>query len=239
MKFKKLLKFYEISEIFDLRSKFEYSTISDSEIQYVYNMFENNNIMEGVFYSFSTENVKNIINRKFNNIHVEIESLNSIYLFDNILENLTDLKRYIRLFGWYIATIQESSELNYSRYDDNIKYSRIYSISIEPNYDTKIDNIPNILYHVTLETNLNSILKRGLIPKNKSKIAYHPDRIYLTNYLNSANYFKKYLEQTSNKSAIILKIDTQGIEKLYSDVNWKENGFYVVNNINKEFIKVL
>ena len=222
-----------------MRSKFEYSTISDSEIQYVYNMFENNNIMEGVFYSFSTENVKNIINRKFNNIHVEIESLNSIYLFDNILENLTDLKRYIRLFGCYIATIQESSELNYSRYDDNIKYSRIYSISIEPNYDTKIDNIPNILYHVTLETNLNSILKRGLIPKTKSKIAYHPDRIYLTNDLNSANYFKKYLEQTSNKSAIILKIDTQGIEKLYSDVNWKENGFYVVNNINKEFIKVL
>ena len=51
--------------------------------------------------------------------------------------------------------------------------------------------------------------------------------------------FKKYLEQTSNKSAIILKINTQGIEKLYSDVNWKENGFYVVNNINKEFIKVL
>ena len=239
MKFKKLLKFSEISEIFDLRSKFEYSTISDSEIQYVYNMFENNNIMEGVFYSFSTENVKNIINRKFNNIHVEIESLNSIYLFDNILENLTDLKRYIRLFGWYIATIQESSELNYSRYDDNIKYSRIYSISIEPNYDTKIDNIPNILYHVTLETNLNSILKRGLIPKTKSKIAYHPDRIYLTNDLNSVNYFKKYLEQTSNKSPIILKIDTQGIEKLYSDVNWKENGFYVVNNINKEFIKVL
>jgi hypothetical protein len=116
------------------------------------------------------------------------------------------------------------------------------NIFIEPKYDHQVE-IPNTLYHASPLKFKDKILKTGLTPKSGSKLSYHPDRIYLSSNMESCVKFGEYLlNSTENKyyknGYCIYIIKGKGIDKLYSDVNMRDGGFYTLNNIKKEYISL-
>ena len=64
---------------------------------------------------------------------------------------------------------------NYEDFEDD---EEIFTLIFEPKLGKEFPDIPNIVYHITDESKLKNIKIKGLLPKNISKIAYHPKRIY-------------------------------------------------------------
>jgi hypothetical protein len=114
-----------------------------------------------------------------------------------------------------------------------------YSLIFEPKYDIEIMDTdkPNILWYITDEKYITKIKKNGLVPKTKSKITYHPERIY---FLKDIKFVSELLQHMKFdvENPIILKIDVSKIKsklRMYEDVNYP-NGLYVTDNISPEYI---
>lgn len=121
-----------------------------------------------------------------------------------------------------------------------ISFEAKYDIFVDP----KKDKIPDILYHVTPKENVDKILKIGLTPKSRSKKAFHPERVYLMRKIDDAEKLAKALANSSgnsNKIWTLLEIDISYLKneyfKLYKDPNFKERGYYTVNNIPPQAIE--
>lgn len=106
--------------------------------------------------------------------------------------------------------------------------------------------VPRHLYHVTHPQFLNSILKKGLIPKSKKLIEPHPDRVYFTGSFKGAKEFaeEKYAitEIEDYNEYVILKINTSGLDlKLYVDPLKIPgiNMLYTLDNIPPSAIEVV
>jgi hypothetical protein len=101
--------------------------------------------------------------------------------------------------------------------------------------DISIENIPNILYHVYRITDKNKILRYGLCPKSKSKISYHPERIYLSFTKNDAEIFLNIIQSQEKDiySILIINVDEElkSYLKIKIDPNF-ENGYYTNQNIS-------
>jgi len=121
-------------------------------------------------------------------------------------------------------------------------------ISFEAKYDTSIDmvqgKIPSFLYHVTPKANADKILKVGLLPKSRSKKAFHPERVYLMKNINDAEKLAKNLSSAAGSEVrewVLLEIDVDYLLhrhfRLYKDPNFKEKGYYTMNNIPPQAIE--
>ena len=198
---------------------------------------------EGLIYSQPIETVTRILKNKFSELEIKTYDDSDISI-----EGLNDrLKKYIPLInnlGYFISSAfkgDDSIEISKLKKEEleNITCSNIF---IEPKYDYQVD-VPNILYHASPLKYKEKILKNGLTPKSGSKLSYHPDRIYLSNSLQSCVKFGEYLLNTSENEYYrngycIYIIKGEGIDKLYSDINMRQAGFYTLNNIKKEFISL-
>lgn len=98
-------------------------------------------------------------------------------------------------------------------------------------------------FHATPTTKVDKILRIGLTPRSHSKLAQHPDRIYVTTSIGELNdmlipHFKKL---TNEKDWTILDINPQAFEqpgvRLFSDPAFP-GGFYTLSNISPLFISV-
>jgi hypothetical protein len=116
----------------------------------------------------------------------------------------------------------------------------ISSVRFEPKFDLRTFDIDDYLYHVTEKVNLPKILKIGLTPKTKSKIGYHPERIYLAKNLDAANEIMGlFLGGDFIKEPVMLRIKTKDLKNVFLMDTQFEGGVYTHENIPPSSIEVL
>lgn len=191
-------------------------------------------ITEGLIKTHPLEKSVNIIKKRFPNLNIEIEKDGEIY----IEGDLSLLKQYIPLFnnlGYFISTYTINGNDWLKEYNDDTKPSALY---LEPIYDIEIDKIPDVLYHTSPLKFKDKILKIGFIPKTGNKLSKHPDRIYLTDNLETAFYFGENIKK-ENYGYCIWKIKGECISNLYSDINLRKFGYYTINNIPPKYFELI
>ena len=198
-------------------------------------------LAEGLITTHPVNKSVNIIKKRFPNLIIEIEEDEEIYIEGDFGE----LSNYIPLFnnlGYFISTYTIDGQNWIKKFDEDTKPSALY---LEAKYDIRIDieNIPNKLYHTSPPKFKNKILKNGLVLKSSNKISTHPDRIYLTDSLSTAEAFGINLRKEDSghfkDGFVIYLIDTESIRNLYSDVNLRNSGYYTTDNINKKYINII
>jgi hypothetical protein len=189
------------------------------------------------------------INKNDNTIELTINEFYSLQNINTIFDYINSL--FIDRNGWFPSKyklINLSGSKNTLQYDEeylinNKNHLKTVNIIYEPKYDIEV-NIPEKLYHLSIQNHNLKIIKNGLIPKSKNKISKHLDRIYVCrdyedcykliprmkiNYINS---------KIPNTKWIIYDIDTHNLNiKLYKDPNYS-NGYYIIDNIPPDNIKI-
>lgn len=157
--------------------------------------------------------------------------------------NIENINKYMKSFGWNVSTIngikEENCNLPKEMFKDNIV------IQYEARFDEEVENIPDILYHLTPDIRYEKIERLGLVPKSKSKITTHPERIYFFTDLKMSKWLKDELyenEPIESKNKIekyfLLEIDYRQLKnkfKLYIDPNLT-NGVYMTGNVPPLYI---
>lgn len=213
-------------------------------------------------------NINFLINKKNNTFNVKLLNINKEPNIIDIIEIF--LSSVFNLYGWFPSKMVMENlygMLNTKKFDKNRLFLAIHNLlSFELTFESKFDfivlNIPDKLYHLTIQQYENDILKNGLVPKSKSKLTLHDydNRIYLCDNLlkckhlikNMNLYYsdekfdilynlknsKKYYNK--NTKWAIFEIDSKnaGIDKLYLDPNFS-GGFYYLNNISPKSIKII
>jgi len=237
---KKPIKLDKILKYYDWISKLEDLCIDD-----INELFEISNscpLTEGIHTSFDKDSVLSIFKKRYLEYVYDLDKDGSIYIYGNLDNNFKDIMKLVQLCGWFPSNISINQEWNIF-VDKNI-YSNINGISIEPTKDIIIKNKPKVLYHVSDSIYDKKIFKIGLIPKSKFKLSNHPDRIYLTDSLDVAKelksvFDKMLLDSGSNRENTIWIVDSDGIVVLFSDINLRDGGFYVMSNISPNNITKL
>ena len=201
-------------------------------------------------YDFS---IKKNINNTFQISLHNFNHIQNIILYLDTLHTIT-----IDRHGWFpskMDIIDWCGSKNKMSYNEEYLIEKIeYFEDVTITYESKFDiekNIPKFLYHISIREFEYSVLKNGLIPKSKSKLSTHLDRIYMCLDINScknlinemkSSYISRYIKNRKNKintKWIIYEIDTNGLNlKLYKDPNYID-GYYSVDNIPKENIKII
>ena len=115
--------------------------------------------------------------------------------------------------------------------DEDHEMDGFYTMVFEPYFGEK-ETVPNILYHITDDSRLKSILKNGLVAKHQNKLTYHPERIYLSTTEEKLVELLKHSNFNINKP-VVLTIDVKDIKDnmtFYSDVNFP-TGVFTTDNI--------
>jgi hypothetical protein len=207
------------------------------------------NLSEGLNKTIGLGQSVSIIKRKFKDAIISIPNKDGntfIIEIDNpTKKDLEDIKSYVvNNLGWFISRVKitVNDRTTLGNWSDKILdiAEKIESINIyfEAKYDYKIDRnkIPEVLYHITPTKYWNKISKIGLIPKSRSKMTYHPERVYLAKNIEDVEKLgPKFYQYTNERDWTILKINTALIPgeyfQLYQDPNYKPNGYYSMNNI--------
>ncbi len=215
------------------------------------------------------------INLTYNNVNREL-SLLRINFTINININkieitllgfrfLRDIKSYLDVLnnllidrhGWFpseMEIINTSSLKTILPYDESILLSgnSVYYQDIKIVYEAKYDTlskIPNKLYHLSIQEYEKNIFKNGLVPKSKSKLSKHLDRIYLCsdvkdcyNLITKMNFIygmRKYTDKINTKW-IIYEIDSKKLNlKLYIDPNYSNStAVYTIDNISSSNLTI-
>lgn len=187
-------------------------------------------------------------------------TLNDFNYINSIGDYLDIINRlFIDRHGWFPTKMEItnfSGMVNTFAYDENIlksedgKYYTNVKITYESKYDS-VNDLPNKLYHLSIQEYEKSISINGIIPKSKSKLSVHLDRIYVCsdikscyNLINRMKFHYKNRKVNNKKynindKWIIYEIDTNGLDiKLFKDPNYI-NGYYLVDNIPASLIKVV
>ncbi len=222
--------------------------------------------MDGIISSYNLNFSLNKLNN--NSFDLTISDFNHISYLKETISYILDT--IFNLYGWFPSTLEvinflgAKNKFNFERdylFNPSNKIS-VVKIRFESKFDKIDKDIPNKLYHLSIQHYENSISNIGLVSKGKSKLSSHDydGRIYLCkspndckSLINHMNVFyskekdsilysgknskKKY---TKNTKWIIYEIDTKkaGIEILYQDPNFL-HGYYYLNNIPSNSIKVL
>lgn len=217
----------------------------------IYNQFKEEIIVEGLLHTYPNDFSLNIILKRFKELEGNVEPDGEIF----IKGDFDELKKYVPIFnnlGYFISTYTLNGD-NWFKWNNDINIKPI-ALFLEAKFDQIINNVPEFLYHTTLDIFANKILKSGLSPKSKSKVSYHPERIYLTNDIKIAHLFGKNLlndysalmnDKIKENDKIINNIKTYNILeintislylKLYKDVNLINYGYYILSYIPPSFI---
>lgn len=239
----KFLFLLEYSEYINSVVKFEESKYTD---EYIYKSFIKNTkggnlvLKEGLILSQPPDTTIEILKRKFKELIIKKYDDGDISIM-GMNDNLGKYLPLINNLGYFISSAFVGN--------DNIEFQdaeqldlQCDNVFIEPKFDYMVD-IPKILYHCTPLKFKEKIQKIGLSPKSGNKLSNHPNRIYLTNSLDSCVKFGEYLlnsdsNQHYKSGYCIFIVQGEGIDKLYSDINWRLGGFYTLNNIDKKYISL-
>lgn len=214
-------------------------------------------------YENSDKNFQEILNKyKKSDINNIIEKMKKeleefkygdIYIFTNYNtpELSKELLNIIESSGYFIATIskdisKDSTDEEWknrhvtdkSKIEETLLNNKNISISIEPNFDTKVNFDGEYLYHTTNKKNLDKILKNGLIPKTKNTRSFYPERVYLAPNEKYLESIKGQLEIDKPDEYVDLKIKNYKELSLYKDVRFK-GGFYTYDTIAPKYIEII
>jgi hypothetical protein len=209
----------------------------------IYKEEYNLNLTEGLIKTTNVGKTLNILEKKYSSKFIFSKSKNSfsIKTFSTDINTLNNgIIKDANNLGWFPSYI-ETEEYTGKWNEKYFKEGEI-KLRFEAKFDEEIvENIPDILYHITPTQNADKILKIGLVPKSRSKASYHPDRVYLSKDLEDIeNLGEMFYQKTGVKDWSILKIKTDMIPgdylKLYTDPNYI-NGYYTLNNIPPQAIE--
>lgn len=173
----------------------------------------------------------------------------NVYSYLDVLNSLL-----IDRFGWFpskmylvnFSGMDSTLSYDYDYLVDNVSYLNSVTITFESKFD-RSDKFSGYLYHLTINNHIDSILKKGIVPKSKNKISKHLDRIYvckteedcksLINKMSSIHSAKNR-KSTIDSTPVILKFKVNGIN-LYKDPNFGGKGYYVIDNIPPNVIEIL
>lgn len=197
-------------------------------------------LVEGLIYTQPAEKSISILKSRFPELIIELEKDGEIYLENQPPQRLEKYLPIITNLGYFISKITINGQEWIKEYEG---ISKPVAFIIEAKYDYEVE-IPEILYHTSPIKFKDKILKFGLSPRSGNKISNHPERIYLTDDINKAINFGNYLKDNENNKwykngYCIYSVKGKGLSKLYSDVNFREGGYYTMNNIKPENIKVV
>jgi len=184
---------------------------------------------------FDIENFKNVSMSltlyEFNKVYIEL-------LFGYLCSTI------INQLGWfpsYMYIIKTNGMEHNTKYDESYLLASCKDLSeVKIIYEAKFDKvsaIPKRLYHVSPSIYHDKIMKFGLIPKRKQKLALHDNRIYVCKTKSASDeviikmkLFNYSIKHINNYN--IYEIDTTGLEiNLYNDPNFIDKGFYTLSNI--------
>lgn len=219
---------------------------SSEKDNYIYNeilkrtKFGRLSIIEGLIHTHPSDKSINILKKRFPELIVELESDGEIYIENQPAQKLEKYLPIITNLGYFISKLTIDGQEWIKEYKDDTKP---IAFVLEAKYDYEVE-IPDKLYHASPIKFKDKILKYGLTPKSGNKISNHPERIYLTDDLNKAISFGNYLKEEDNNDwykngYCIYSVNGIGVSKLYSDVNFRKGGFYTLNNIKSENIKLI
>jgi hypothetical protein len=185
-----------------------------------------------------------------NTIKLNLYDFNKVYIKE--LFNLLN-SNFVNMFGWFPSYMYMTNvsgmknQMNYDeKYLENVySYLKEVSIIYESKFDIEI-NIPKKLYHISIKEYKDKILKKGIIPKTKSKLSVHDNRIYvcstLQDCLDMIPKMKFYFFNKNpkiNTQWVIYEILTDDMDiKLYKDPNYLDKGYYLLGNIPPNNIKI-
>lgn len=150
-------------------------------------------------------------------------------------DTLDRFLKYVNNLGWFPSYL--TTPVYRGKWGQNVYDVDISKIRFEAKFDEEVvENIPQLIYHITPTQNVNKILSIGLVPKSRSKASYHPDRVYVGKSIEGIQKLAPQMYQrTGNRDFTILQIDTDMIPgdylKLYTDPNYSTEAFYTLNNI--------
>ena len=223
-----------------------------------------NELYEGLIYSYSMDKtiasihallarygkvgVSPDFNRNLISFRVYKDSIASLPSYANQLE------RILNTYGWFIAMVNVLVSTDHIPYHfkslkdvlssktNILSRAEELSILLEPKYGVEISEIEKqhiqALYHATPSKNVKRILHHGLTPRSQSKLAKHPERIYLAvNYEDAKDFSEMSNEVKPEGDFTILKIDRSVLNKirLFHDPAFK-GAFYTLSNIPPQYI---
>lgn len=209
-------------------------------------------IGEGLIKSLNQNKMAGILERYTTNTgNMQVTVRKDVDIIINFSYTVTtgqykQLLQLINACGWFVCSIHPVSRFQWMKYDEQhaLKLLEIHglrAISIEAKYDsdTSTDMLSRgYLYHVSPTKYEDRILKIGLIPKSKNKIATHPERIYLTKTEEDAEFLAdKFTELDNTKTYNIYQIDLHALlkhnknVKFYKDSAFTDKGIYTTVNI--------
>ena len=173
-------------------------------------------------------------------------------LFKNQFHIINDVNIFMETFGWIPSKI-DGFPFKEKTLSNKINNQTQLNIFYEPKFDLKVD-VNRYYYHLTPDIYWkNKIENDGLTPKNKSKISFHPERIYLIEKYNKEEFEKltkrlflnisnPKVKQMINKY-YVLQIDMNaliksGRDKFYQDPHYSL-GIWTYENIPPVYIKVI
>ena len=192
---------------------------------------------------------------EYDKIVLRLNNLRTNHVFGtqmNCIDNLI-----IDRHGWFPSEMKVfnwSGMVKISQYDredliENSQYYNSVEIKYEPKYDTELI-VPDTLYHLSIQEFEQDVIKKGLIPKSKSKLSKHLDRIYLCTSINDCRnlinrmklYYSERLSKNNrdkiNSKWILYKIDSTNLNiKLYKDPN--SSGYYCIDNIPADRLSII
>jgi hypothetical protein len=163
----------------------------------------------------------------------------------------------IAILDFKIETVDIQSELNLTGYDlvkieTDLNFSKRtarFIHSFQPKYPSKIEIIPQYLYHITPAKNTDKILKIGLTPRNtQTSFKHSTSRIYLlasSNIDKDANKIARYVlhNRLVNREYTVFKISAAKDMSYYKDpalvigdISTTCFGIFVLRNIPKHLI---
>lgn len=197
-------------------------------------------IVEGLIHTHPINKSVNILRRRFPELIIEVENDGEIYIENQPPQKLEKYIPIITNLGYFISKLTINGQEWIKEYNNDTKP---IAFILEAKYDYEVE-IPETLYHASPIRFKYKIVKFGLTPKTGNKLSNHPERIYLTDDLNKAIDFGNYLKEGDDSEwykngYCVYSVKVIGISKLYSDVSFRQGGFYTLNNIKSENIKLI
>jgi hypothetical protein len=154
---------------------------------------------------------------------------------------------YFPTYCWISLENEMKNSFKWSKFK-YLKNIKALKIKFESKYDDGLYNntiiCPNTLYHLTPQSNKNSIILKGIYPKSKNRISNHPERIYLFDNINDFSALLKTLKfndilDKNEKEYILISINCEEYKLiLHTDPNYRI-GWYTYDNINPYNISIM
>ena len=203
----------------------------------------------------TVEELKNRFSKKF--YSVKKDNGDVIISFENGLkgivnsqfENIDEINKFMDSFGWFSAKVN-GFNFNEKTLETKKQTADDIHIRYEGKFDTQITPSEKYYYHLSPDISWSQIKSNGLTPKSKSKLSYHPERVYLIKKHDSDEFIdmaKKLFSYVNYKTKeyirdyYVLKIDVEaliksGRDKFYKDPNYML-GIWTYENIPPSYVE--